>query len=333
VKKVEENQMEKLKLAILGAGNIAGNMARTIREMEDVEAYAIGARDLAKAEEFANTYGFQKAYGSYEEMVKDDEIDLIYIATPHSHHYQHGKLCLTHGKHVLCEKAFTATAKQAEELVDLAKEKNLLLAEAIWTRYMPMVAAMREVMNSGIIGTPSFLTANLGYPIANIPRMQDPALAGGSLLDLGVYTLNFAAMLFGDKIKKTTATCTYTATGMDESDVIVLEYEDGRVANLSCTMMGASDRKGIIYGSKGYMVIENINNFESITVFDKDHKQLLFKEREQQITGFEYQVRACKEAIEKNQGECEAMPHGEILRIMKQMDEIRGILGVRYPFE
>lgn len=325
--------MEKMKLAILGAGNIAANMARTIREMDDVEAYAVGARDYNKAADFGSKYGFQKAYGSYEELVNDKEIDLIYIATPHSHHYQHTKLCLEHGKHVLCEKAFMANAKQAEELLNLAKEKGLLLAEAIWTRYMPMVATMREVMNSGIIGTPAFLTANLGYSIANVPRMQDPALAGGALLDLGVYTLNFAAMMFGNRIKKTTATCTYTETGVDASDVIVLEYEDGKVANLSCTMMGASDRKGIIYGSEGYMVIENINNFESLRVFNKDHQELLFKERPAQINGFEYQVRACKAAIENKELECVAMPHAEILRIMKQMDEIRQMFGVVYPFE
>lgn len=325
--------MKIINMAILGAGNIARTMAETINKMENVQPYAVASRDYNKANAFAKEYGFKKAYGSYEELVKDEKVDLIYVATPHSHHFEHARLCIMHGKAVLCEKAFTANAEQAKELLALANEKGVLIAEAIWTRYMPMVKTIREVMNSGVIGEPTYLTANLGYYLEHVPRMQEPALAGGALLDLGVYTLNFAAMMFGNKVKKISSSCSYTSTGLDASNAIMIEFEDGKVANLTSTMRGYSDRKGIIYGTKGYIVVENINNFESVKAFNSEYKELVSIERPQQITGFEYEVQACVEALENGKLECESMPHSEILHIMTMMDEIRASWGVRYPFE
>jgi predicted dehydrogenase len=140
-------------------------------------------------------------------------------------------------------------------------------------------------------------------------------------------------MMFGDKVKKITSACTYTPTGVDASNAIMIEFEDGKVANLSSTMRGSSDRKGIIYGTKGYIIIENINNFESVKAFNSENKELLCKERPEQITGFEYEVQACVDALENGKLECDAMPHKEIIRIMKMMDEIRASWGIKYPFE
>ena len=192
------DMLKQKRIAIMGAGNIAGIMAKTIKKMKHVKCYAIASRDLGRAKEFAKKYGVKKAYGSYEEMVQDSKIDLVYIATPHSEHYQNMKLCIEYGKPVLCEKAFTANAEQAEEVFRLAKEKGVFVTEAIWTRYMPFLSSIRGILSSGIIGTPSMLTCNLGYHLVHVPRMMQPELAGGALLDLGVYTLNFASMLFGD---------------------------------------------------------------------------------------------------------------------------------------
>ena len=141
-----------MKIAILGAGRIAVHMAETLAGMDDVEAYAVGARELERAEAFAEKYGFTKAYGSYEEMLADKEIDLVYIATPHSHHYKHAKMCLEAGKNVLCEKSFTVNASQARALFKLAEEKNLLITEAIWTRYMPSRKIIQDIVESGVIG-------------------------------------------------------------------------------------------------------------------------------------------------------------------------------------
>lgn len=325
--------MKKMNVAILGAGKIAEVMAATLKGMKNVCCYAVAARDAGRAEAFARKYGFKKAYGSYREMLKDDKVELVYVATPHSHHYEHARLCIDYGRPVLCEKAFCANAQQAGELLLYARQKGVFLTEAIWIRYMPFVKNIRDMLESGIIGEPKLLTANLSYPIDQVERMQSPALAGGSLLDLGVYTLHFAAMLFGQEVKNTFSVCTYTRTGVDEQDSITLVYEDGKMAVLNCSMLTVGDRKGIIQGTKGYMIIENINNFESLTVYDQNHKKIAFQKRPRQITGYEYEVDACVEAIRKGWLEYPDIPHAETLRIMRQMDDIRGTLGVRYPFE
>ena len=316
----------------MGTGNIAGVMAGTIKKMKNVKCHGVASRSEERAQEFANEYGIKVAYTSYEEMLLDDKIDLIYIATPHSEHYANMKLCIENGKNVLCEKAFTANAKQAEEILALAKEKGVFVAEAMWVRYMPMLTTIKGILNSGIIGEPAMLTANLSYPISGKRRLTDPALAGGTLLDLGVYTLNFAAMMFGKDIEKMESTCTYTETGVDASESITITYKDGRMAVLNGTMNGVSDRRGVIYGPKGYIAIENINNFESVTVYDAGYKAVKTVKAPKQITGYEYEVYACMEAIEKGEKECWEMPHDEILRIMQQMDGLRAQWGVVVAF-
>lgn len=321
------------KIAIMGAGNIAGVMAQTIKKMKDVKCYAVASRDLNRAKAFAKKYGIKKAYGSYEEMVTDSKIDLIYIATPHSEHYQNMKLCIENGKAVLCEKAFTANAKQAEEIFELAKEKGVFVTEAMWTRYMPMLSTIRGILSSGMIGVPSMLTCNLGYYLVNVPRLMQPELAGGALLDLGVYTINFAAMMFGTDMTRITSSCSMTPTGVDASDSITMTFSDGKMAVLNSTMLGTSDRRGIIYGTSGYMEIENINNFESVTVYDSNRKVMKTVKAPKQISGYEYEVMSSLNAIERGQLECWEMPHAETIRIMRIMDDLRNAWGVVYPFE
>lgn len=325
--------MKKLKMAILGAGGIASTMAGTISRMEQVECYAVGSRSMEKAQAFAQKFGFQKAYGSYEELVKDEEVELVYIATPHSEHYENARLCIRHKKPVLCEKAFTANAKQAKELLDYAKKEKVFITEAMWVRYLPMLQTIRAELADDVIGTPTMLTANLGYLINEVPRLQRPDLAGGALLDVGVYPINFARMIFGDRIVKISSACTYTDSGVDEQDSITLIYEDGRVAQLAASMLGLSDRRGTIYGTKGFMVIENINNFESLTVYDTGYRPVKKIERPEQISGYEYEVEACIRALSEGKLECEEMPHSETLRVMELMDALREEWGVKFPFE
>lgn len=177
------------------------------------------------------------------------------------------------------------------------------------------------------------LTANLGYMISNKKRLTDPALAGGTLLDLGVYTLNFAAMMFGREIERMESSCILTDSGVDASESITITYKDGRMAVLNCTMNGLSDRRGVIYGPKGYIAIENINNFAAVSVYDTTYKAIKSEKAPKQITGYEYEINACLEAIEKGEKECWEMPHKETVFIMKQMDELRAQWGVIYPFE
>lgn len=325
--------IRKFNVGIIGTGNIASVMAQTISKMKGVKLYAVASRQKVRAEVFAGKYGCKKAYGSYEELAEDDKVDLVYIATPHSEHYANVKMCLMKDKPVLCEKAFTANAVQAEELIFLAKERNIFLAEAMWTRYMPMLTTIREVLGSGVIGEPKTLTANLGYVINGVERLTSPQLAGGALLDVGVYPLNFALMLLGNGIEKIHSCCTYTETGVDEQDTITLQYSDGKVAVLNCSMVSLSDRQGILYGTKGFLVVHNINNFEGIDVYDNSYHKVASYKAPKQISGYEYEIEASMQAIKRKEIECPEMPHSETLRIMKIMDGLRREWGIVYPFE
>ena len=325
--------MEKLRVGVLSTGNIAATMAETLRCMEDVELYAVASRCQEKADAFAEKYGFEKAFGTYEEMAADEKVDLVYVATPISEHCSHVKMLLENGRNVLCEKAFAVNAREAEEMTALSKEKGLLLAEAMWVRYMPMARTLQEVLASGAIGTPYTLTANLGYLLESVPRMMKPELAGGALLDVGVYTLTFASIAFGDDISSIDTSVIMTDTGVDAQSSITIGYPDGKMSVLNSSLRALSDRQGIIYGTKGFLVVENINNFESITVYNEKREVTARYDQPKQISGYEYEVRACKKAIEEGMCECPDMPHSETLRIMEQMDAVREKWGLRYPME
>ena len=322
-----------MNVGILGAGRIAVAMAQTLNGMEDACAYAVASRDIRRAEEFAEKNHVEKAYGSYAEMLMDDKVDLVYIATPHSHHLEHGKLCISYGKPVLCEKSFTANVKQAKELLAYAKEKNVFITEAIWTRYMPSRKLIADILSSGELGELKGLSANLGYDVVDKERMVKPELAGGALLDVGVYPLNLASMCFGNEIEKITSACVWSPTGVDAQDAMILTYKDGRLATLHAGMLAATEQYGIVYGTKGYMIAYNINNVDRIEIFSSDRKSIRTVEVPKQITGYEYEIRACMRALEAGMLECEEMPHSETLQMMEWMDNIRADWGLRYPFE
>jgi predicted dehydrogenase len=317
----------------MGTGKIANTMANTIKKMKNVKCYGVASRSEDRARQFADEHGIKVAYTSYEEMVLDNKIDLIYIATPHSEHYANMKLCIENGKNVLCEKAFTANAAQAEEIINLAHEKGVFVTEAMWTRYMPMLTTIKGILSSGIIGEPVMLTANLAYNIAEVERIHNPALAGGALLDIGIYPINFAAMMFGKDIESIESSCIKMESGVDESESITIKYKDGKMAVLNATVNGISDRRGTIYGENGFIVIENINNFESVTVYDSSYKPGKTVKAPKQISGYEYEVYSALKAIDKGELECWEMPHAETIRIMKLMDALRAEWGIVYPFE
>ena len=325
--------MEPLRIGIMGTGNIASVLANTMVRMPQVTIYGAASRSLEKAEEFAARFSVKKAYGSYEELVEDPEIQLVYIATPHSEHYSNARLCLEHGKHVLCEKAFAANYEQAEKMIALAEGKKLMITEAMWVRYMPMAETLRKVLDSGIIGDPMTLTANLCYLVSDKPRLVKPELAGGALLDVGVYTLSFASLVFGDEVSEINSSVIKTDTGVDAQNSMTLCYPDGKMAVLNSSLRVLSDRQGIIYGTKGFLVVENINNFESIRVYDADRQLVETHVRPEQISGYEYQIEACRTAINNGWTECPQMPHKTTLSVMKVMDELRRQWGIRYPFE
>lgn len=326
-------------IAILGPGSIARSMAKTLRGMkaqgEPVRLYAAASRDLARAQAFCEKEGFEVAYGSYEEMVKDPNVDLVYIASPHSHHAEHMKLCIEHGKAVLCEKAFTANAKQAREVLALAEEKKVLVTEAIWTRYMPSLKIMKDIIASGALGEVKMVSASLFYVIDHVERLIRPELAGGALLDVGVYPLNFACMILGSDPVRMESSVQLTDAGVDYQESFTLHYEGGQMAVLSAGMGSRCDRRCLISGTKGYIVADNVNNIHKIELFTEEDDFVTPKDFPvpEQITGYEYQVRSCLRALGKGEIECPEMPHTETIRVMEIMDALRTQWGVKYPFE
>ena len=325
-----------MKVAIIGAGNIATKMARTIAALDETESYAVASRTLDKARAFADKWGVQKAYGSYDDMLADDAVDLVYVALPHSYHHEWTIKALQAGKHVLCEKPLAVNAAQAQEMIALAEAKNLLLAEAMWTRYLPSAQIIKDIIARGDIGEVMTLSANVGDCNCTNDRLTNPALAGGCLLDLTVYALNFVAMIMGTDVKRIVASMIPTATGVDGQNNIMLEYAGGKMASLFATMYTVTDRGGFVYGREGFIQAHDVFNPEKITVCGVTGYKHYVKQEiavPAQITGFEYEMLACLRAIAAGRTECPEMPHTETLAIMRQADEIRRQFGIVYPFE
>lgn len=348
-----------MKVGFIGAGGIAQEMALTMRQLENpervvraarqmhlldgregedaeagvgvpqIECTAVAARDPERAKVFAETYGFRRAYGKYEELLADPEIDLVYIALPHSLHCRWTKAALMAEKHVLCEKAFALNEAEAREMTDLSQKKNRLLAEAIWTRYMPSRRVINEIVYSGEIGEIHTVSANLGYPVSENERMFRPELGGGALLDLTVYPLNFASMVLGNDIRGISASCIMDSHGVDGQNQVMMAYSDGKMASLFASMYTRTDRTGWIYGEKGILEVQNINNPEAVRLYrcQKGYDPVLTREYPipPQISGYEYELVACAYAIRDKKMECEEMPHAETLEIMRQLDTIRDV--------
>ncbi|MDD6032474.1 MAG: Gfo/Idh/MocA family oxidoreductase [Oscillospiraceae bacterium] len=325
--------MSELKVSILGAGNIAKTMARTVQAVEGVTLWGVASRSLDKAEEFAAKFGAPRAFGSYEELYEDPDTDLIYIATPHMFHFEQAREALLHGKHALCEKPMTINAAQAEELFALAEERGLFVSEAIWTRYLPLGSTLREKLESGVIGTPKVMTANYGFNCAGVPRMEEPSLAGGALLDLGIYPLTVISMAFGEEISGMQTTGVLTEKGVDAHSVTTLTFEDGRMATVFTAMDATLGSKAVIYGDAGRIELNPVCNWNRLDIYDGSGR---IKERiscPQQITGFEYEVQAAVKAIEAGALETEEAPRSLLLAMMRRMDSLRSIWGMRYPGE
>ena len=322
-----------LRVGIIGTGWIAEKAAITLNGLQECEAYAVGSRQIDKAEAFAKQWSIKKAYGSYTELINDPDVDLVYVGTPHSHHYDVTREALMVGKPCLVEKAFMANHRQAKAIVELAHERKVFLAEAIWTRYQPVVNMVRELINKGQIGTPRLLTATLGYSMGDKPRIMRADLCGGALLDLGVYALNFVRMFFPADIVSMESQCVKSQTGMDLTNAISIVLADGMLCNLQSSAACVGDNIGVIAGTEGNLIIDNINNPQQITVNSPDRTYIKTIQVPQQITGYEYQFLACRKALIEGRLEPEEMPHEETLYIMELMDGLRQKWGVHYPMD
>ncbi len=317
--------MKNLKLGILGCGYIAAKMAEAVKGLESremgVEAYAVASRELAKAQKFAKENGFKKAYGSYEELASDPDVDLIYIATPHSEHFEHAKLCIEAGKNVLVEKAFCANTKLATTLLALAHDKGVFVCEAMWTRFLPAVQMVRDWIRSGRIGNVEGVEADFSQPLTHVERLVNPALAGGALLDLGIYSLTFADLFLGttfapaeekkstpaesksgeavvNPIVKIESRCIKYRTGVDATDWIDITYENGQVAHLKTSMADAWHNEGKIFGSNGFIRVVNLNDMEKIELHDSTGALVEEVNPPRIVNCYEYEVLACKKALE-----------------------------------
>ena len=322
-----------MRVGIVGTGWIAEKAAITLKGLRQCEAYAVGSRKQETAIHFAAKWNIPKAYGSYAELIADPNVDLIYVGTPHSHHYDVTREALLAGKPCLVEKAFMANARQTKEILELAHERKVFLAEAIWTRYQPAVKMIRDRISSGCIGIPRLLTATLGYSMGDKPRIMRPDLCGGALLDLGVYALNFTRMFFDADIVNIESLCVKSQTGMDLTNAISLMLSDGMLCNLQSSAACVGDNIGVIAGTEGNLIIDNINNPQTITVNGPDRTYVETIHVPKQITGYEYQFIACRQALIDGLLEPREMPHAETLYIMQLMDDLRRKWDVRYPMD
>jgi len=322
-----------LRVGIIGTGWIAEKAAITLNGLNKCTCYAIGSRTLEKAEAFARKWNIAKAYGSYGELIADKDVDLVYVATPHSHHYDVTKEALLTGKPCLVEKAFMANHRQAKEVVDLARERKVFLAEAIWTRYQPARKMVKDLIDSGRIGTPRLVTATLGYSMGEKPRIMRADLCGGALLDLGVYALNFVRMFFDADIVNMKSLCVKSKTGMDLTNAICMVLADGLLCNLQSSAACVGDNIGVIAGTDGNLIIDNINNPQKITVNTHDREFVEDIHVPRQITGYEYQFNACRQALIEGLLEPKEMPLDETLYMMQLMDDLRLKWGIRYPMD
>ena len=322
-----------MKIGVLGTGWIVNPITATLKGMTGMECYAIASRTKERGEQAAKEFGYKVGYGSYEELVADPAVELVYVATPHSRHFEDMKLCIEAGKPVLCEKAFTLNAAQAVEIKRLAAEKGVYVAEAIWTRYQPARKLINDTIASGIIGKVTTLTANLCYAMDKKERIYNPELAGGALLDIGVYGINFAMMHFGEDIVRMESSVQMMDTGVDGMETITLFYRDGRMAVLTHSVYGRSDRKGIFYGENGYIIVENINNPQSVSVYDAGDNLLQFIPVPEQITGYEYQFAEAADCIEDGKLESDSMPLADSVKVMQVMDALRKQWDMVYPQE
>lgn len=322
-----------MKVGIIGTGWIAEKAAVTLNGLDCCEAYAVGSRKQETSAAFAAKCNIKKAYGSYSELIADKDVDLVYVGTPHSHHYDVTREAILAGKPCLVEKAFMANAKQTEDIIRLAHERHVFLAEAIWTRYQPAVGIIRGLIADGRIGQPHLVTATLGYSMGNKLRIMLPELCGGALLDLGVYVLNFVRMFFDADIVDIDGHCVRNDAGMDMTNAITIILKDGILANVQSSALCVGDNTAVIAGTEGNIIIDNVNNPQTITVNGPDRTFVETIHLPQQITGYEYQFLACRQALLDGLTEPREMPHSEMLYIMQLMDDLRRKWGVRYPMD
>jgi predicted dehydrogenase len=326
-------EQQTVRWGILATGGIAAAFAADLLTMSGTQIAAVGSRSLPAAKSFAERFGIARAYGSWTELADDEEVDVVYVATPHSAHRVAAGLCLQAGRAVLCEKAFTINAVEARELVDLARARGRFLMEAMWTYANPVVRRMTELVRDGAIGEVRTVHADFGLagPFAPEHRLRDPALGGGALLDLGVYPVSFAHLLLGEP-DDVRAWAHLTPEGVDANTGVLLGYDSGAVATLSCSITADTARTATVTGSHGR--IEFPRGFFSPERFVLDrpgHDPEEFTVPG--ATGYTHEAAEVMRCLRAGLPESPLAPLDGTLAVMRTLDAVRDRIGVRYPGE
>ena len=324
--------MKKYKWGILGAGKIAARFAEGLKVCENAVLWSVGSRDAAKGASFANTYGFERSFGSYEEFVADPDLDIVYVATPHSHHHAHTLLCLNHGKHVLCEKAFSLNLREVDEMLSTAREKNLFLMEALWPPFQPSYLEADKIIRGGTMGKVVSIAGRFGFlaPYDPESRTHDLALGGGSLLDIGIYPAMDILRYMGLP-EDITAVAYFSPTGSDDSLLAVLSFNDGRKATAYSSFIDDAGISTIIEMEGGTIVLErNRDKVQSLTIERGDAGREV-REFKPEATGFEYEAREVMKCLDAGKTESAIVPHKFSHDLMMLLDNIRTVAGIKYP--
>jgi predicted dehydrogenase len=321
-----------IKWGILGCGNIAHKFAEALSGTNGSVPLATAARDKNRAANFASKFGFKRSYGSYQELVNDPDVDIIYIATPHSYHFAHTKLCLEAGKHVLCEKPFTINAEQLRILIALAAQKDRFLMEALWSRFLPGMAAVKELLLKDAIGDPVIMEADFGLRFSYHPehRLFNPLLGGGALLDLGIYPLFLSIYLFG----KPETLLAHSVLHENNTDLItsMISYsKSGAVSHMNTTVLANTPIKARITGTRGMIEFDHWWFTPVNITVHKDEKTPELLEFPPMVNGYEYEIMEAQHCLLHGKIESEIMPLDFSMLLMEQMDRIRKMTGITYP--
>ncbi len=322
-----------IRWGILGTGMIATKFVTGLRALADAEVAAVGSRAQATADAFGEEHGIPRRHGSYAALAADPEVDVVYVATPHSVHREATILCLEAGKPVLCEKPFAINAHEAEQMIATARERNLFLMEAMWTRFRPATVKLRELLNGGAIGDPRMLTADLGWPARFDPesRLFAPALGGGALLDAGVYAVSLTSLVFGPPTR-VAGLAHLGKTGVDEQAGIVLGDDAGRLALLGITLQTTGPHVAAIMGTAGRIDIHyDWHRPESFTLYRNGQEQETHDFPLTEGNGYQYEAMEVMRCLRAGERESPSLPLDETLAIMRTMDRLRQVWDLRYP--
>jgi predicted dehydrogenase len=316
---------------ILGTGFIAGLQTQDLLE-NGFTVQAVGSRTLESSTAFGGKYGISTAHGSYEALAADPEVDVVYVATPHPFHHANALLALNAGKHVLVEKAFTMNAREAREIVDLAESRGLVALEAMWSRFLPHMIRLREVIREGTIGEVRKVIASHNQDLPKDPahRLNDPALGGGALLDLGVYPVSFAFDVLGTP-ETIRASASMTATGVDRQTAVIFEYAEGQQAILDCELDAAGPNRAVVIGTKGWIDVEATwYNPTPFTVFDELGNVVEKFDHPVKSRGMQFQAAELEGLAKAGLTAGTVLPPGETVAVMAAMDEVRRQIGLSY---